>query len=420
MSEKMIILNIITSHFLNSGDFNGLPLWRLTQSTKIDGEFLHTTLLELVSSGVLSFLDESMDINPAIIRYGFLSKQGQIEILKKMPLNEQIFFYPTAVHLANVVNSESYSDFPYRLALAYGEAQLVHRYFDLSILENYRNDPRYSYYCDDISGSICSSNDQMSDKERNSIQDFGFAYGDNRAVAVSLRDLSKMNPDHQKMWQTKELDGNYNLHPGYVDILKGIWSDYVSVFNAFLQEIYLINRMCEAMGRTPLFRDEYGEYGEKRPKEFAFLVRPTLNEYNDFIQILDKLLTDNIDKSFFLGDINFKIEKNNDKGQVEITPKGSLLAFDEWLRINGDDIDWSEWDKHYKALKDIRKQRSKPSHKITDDEFDHKYFGKQKDIMIKAYCALRFIRRVFALHPEVKAARIAVPEGLDSNKIWTV
>jgi hypothetical protein len=81
--------------------------------------------------------------------------------------------------------------------------------------------------------------------------------------------------------------------------------------------------------------------------------------------------------------------------------------------MKDDDSDWSEWNKHFKTLKDIRKQRSKPSHTLIEDEFDQKYYKSQREIMINAYCALRFIRRVFALHPEVNM------QGSQFPKVWT-
>jgi hypothetical protein len=50
------------------------------------------------------------------------------------------------------------------------------------------------------------------------------------------------------------------------------------------------------MGRPNLFRQDFGQYGENEPRRFTFLVRPTLEEFNEFVLLLDKMLSDNLNK----------------------------------------------------------------------------------------------------------------------------
>ena len=57
--------------------------------------------------------------------------------------------------------------------------------------------------------------------------------------------------------------------------------------------------MATAMGCPSLFRHEYDEHGEKRPRKFGFIIRPTLEEFNSFVLLLDKMLSDDIHKDFF-------------------------------------------------------------------------------------------------------------------------
>ena len=57
-------------------------------------------------------------------------------------------------------------------------------------------------------------------------------------------------------------------------------------FRLCVTELYYINRMAEAMERPPLFRSDYGEYGENKPQKLSFLVRPTLEEFNQFVLLL--------------------------------------------------------------------------------------------------------------------------------------
>jgi hypothetical protein len=50
-----------------------------------------------------------------------------------------------------------------------------------------------------------------------------------------------------------------------------------------------------------LFRETFDE--EKRPLEFATMLRPTRRQYLEFAQVLDKMLSDNVNRDFFKGDI---------------------------------------------------------------------------------------------------------------------
>ncbi len=58
--------------------------------------------------------------------------------------------YPERTYLERVVDRDQYQGRPYTLGLALGDAELFHRAFDLSVLERYRNDPRYLYQAADV------------------------------------------------------------------------------------------------------------------------------------------------------------------------------------------------------------------------------------------------------------------------------
>src|SRR5205823_6838085 len=129
----------------------------------------------------------------------------------------------------------------------------------------------------------------------------------NRAVAAFLRYLSRLTPEHQQIWKAKELTGNYTLHPDYFNYtVVGDWGKKFPIFVAFCAEMHLINAMTRAMGRTPLFRQTFGLCGEQKPPRFTFLVRPTLDEFNDFVLLLDKILSDNLSKDFFRKDVSLE------------------------------------------------------------------------------------------------------------------
>ena len=293
--------------------------------------------------------------------------------------------------------------------------------FDLSVLEFYRNEPRYIYENDDIRGHIYYDSDDLHDGDKILLQTFGFSYDEsfNRAVAVFLCYLSKLTPEHQTIWRTKEISGNYKLHPGYYrTTIIGDWDENVPIFSALLKEIFIINQMCDAMGRSHLFKDDFGEYGERRPKKFGFLIRPTLHEFNEFILLLDKMLSDNLNKSFFQNQVAYETEKQRDDGKIQIVPKGTLKILDDWVRKFYKPPDWDFWEATMGALQKVRKLRQKPAHAINEDQFDQKYFREQRELIIEVYRSVRDIRLLFANHPKVRKSKIEIPEWLDKGQIW--
>ncbi len=66
-----------------------------------------------------------------------------------------------------------------------------------------------------------------------------------------------------------------------------------SIYEAFLEEEKQINLLSRIIGKPPLFKKEY----EFIP-HFSVLPRPTVRYYNAFIHLLDKLISENINKKF--------------------------------------------------------------------------------------------------------------------------
>ena len=251
------ILDEITASYGASHDFNGLPVNRLQSDHGWDDGELKEHLHILIESNEISLVFGDNHPNPHIKALPDEPKEQQLAKLENA-LTTQACGYPTNDHLAAVVDPATYAGQPYVLELALGEPQLAFRAFDLSVLEFYRNDPRYSYKTNDISGWI-STNDGRSqpgslpDRDRIYLQHFGFCYDEdlNRAVAVPIRYLANLTPDHQQMWKTKELSGPYQLHPDYDRQQRGEWAENISIFEAFIEELKLVNRMSELMSRPP-------------------------------------------------------------------------------------------------------------------------------------------------------------------------
>jgi hypothetical protein len=420
LSKK--VLNVVTDFYLSSSDFNGIPIESLQDALNHDWLSFRGIIKGLVEEKLVGVIDEDTDINPYIIRRGFESIPNQIAKLEK-DTSKLLCIYPRLKHLDRVVDRSKYNREPYKLSLALGEAQLSYRSFDLSVLEFYRNDPRYIYENDDIRGHIYYNSDDLQEGDKVLLKTFGFSYDDSfsRAVAVFLRYLCDLTPEHQSMWHTKEIRGNYKLHPAYYrNTIIGDWDDKVPIFSAFLKELFFINQMCEAMGRPHLFNEDFGEYGDRRPKKFGFLIRPTLQEFNDFILLFDKMISENINKSFFQNEVAYESEIMRKDGKILVVPKGTLKILDDWVRKFYRPTNWDFWEETMTSLEKVRKLRQKPAHAINEDQFDQKYFREQREMIIDVYQAIRNIRLLFANHPSVRQANIKIPDWLYEGKIWDI
>ena len=90
----------------------------------------------------------------------------------------------------------------------------------------------------------------------------------------------------------------------------------------------LINDMATLIGKPPLFRRTYEhEY----PRNFGFLLRPTLAEFNAFVLLLDQLMSDNINKKFFSPELELEQDNVREDGRIEVRQKGTIALLDEWV-----------------------------------------------------------------------------------------
>jgi hypothetical protein len=411
--KKEQLLEKITKQYLGSRDFNGLPL----SSFESEKE----NIVALVREGKIEINFGDKHPNPHIKAFELDDKDTQILKIESMGF-EYACAYPTKQHLKKVVNVDDFKDRPFTLKIALGEPQLNYAVFDLSVLESYRNDPRYTYSIDDIGGSISLYDEyyqspQMKPSDAIVLQSFGFCYEKttmNRAVAVFYTYLADLTPEHQQVWNSKILTGEYFLHPDYARRSEGYFHEKESMFFAFIEELNTINEFSKLMGRPILFHESYRE---NRPREFGFLIRPTLKEFNSFVHLLDKMISENINKDFFQHDIPYETETRRTDGKVIVQEKGTIALLKEWLDKKVFLQDPKPAEKMIQTFLKIRRIRMKPAHKVDEDKFEQEYFKKQRELMIEAYSAIRTLRLIFANHPKTKSYK--VPEWLFKGEIWT-
>ena len=411
MSKKDDIHEKITKFYLTSGDFNGLPIKLTNCKPELKG-----ILISLIQEDKISLVFGDTFPNPHIKPFLAEPKEKQVEKLQNLD-SEYCCAYPSLSHLKEVIDPSEYRDRPFTFRLALGEPQLSFESFDLSVLEFYRNDPRYYYRNDNITGSIGVHSEDMPESDQVLLK-FGFSHDPdlNRAVAVYLRYLSGLTPQHQQIWNGKILEGDYILHPDYYrSSILGKWYERISIFQAFTLELHHINKMCKLIGRPPLFKDE-----EINDRRFSFLMRPTLKEYSDFMHLLDKAISENINRKFFRDDASFEYDEVRKDGKVVVRQKGTIQILDDWLKLMYRADDRKPIEEMIDTFKQIRQLRQRPAHAIDDDVFDQKYFKQQRTLIIKAYKAIRLLRLIFANHPSVAGSGYTIPDCLQSGKIWDI
>ena len=90
----------------------------------------------------------------------------------------------------------------------------------------------------------------------------------------------------------------------------------------------MINEMAEKMGRPPLFRETFKD---NPPKAFGFLLRPTLEEFNAFVQLLDKIVSENLNHDVFQGEVPLEEDELRWDGKVVVRQLGTIQLLDRWI-----------------------------------------------------------------------------------------
>ena len=340
--------------------------------------------------------------------------------LEKLSAEEvaNIYAYPTENAIRTTFDIATYTNRPFTQRLALAEHQLQVVFFDLNVLEFYYNDPRYVFDFRDYHGKIHLHAENSDSLPRDSIalRSFGIGYNNKkeRVVAAFLRYLNELTPEHQQIWNAHIITDHCSINSDYKRIIQGLYPQYCSVYRAFLQEQVEINELCRLIGKPPLFR---ATFIEKRPTGFHAMLRPTLTNFEQFIHTLDKMLSDNINRDFFKGDIPLEDENVRKDNRIVAIPVGTLLLLERWIHKmyrRGDGVDASA--ELLALLKEVRKLRQKPAHQLQANEFNYKYPKDQDELLQKVCLSLTQLRLMFQSHPQAKS-QYSPPEWLDSGKI---
>lgn len=431
-----IIRNRIFNFFVESSDFNGIPLRRISKEFKINYEVSIDVIKRLVTENSVSIQSSS---NPHIIGFRHYPVDIQLKILddakgitERIEKIGEISFsvestefpiclYPSQDYAKANIDLTIYGTAEYTKLLAICEPQLSPRFFEIEVLERYSNDPRFDFEFMDYSGSISCKYDEE-DKPIVRIEDqiflksfgLGFDSDGNRLAVVFLRYLKDLTSEHQLFWKTKEVTGDCKiLEEYYENAIKGNWTFSYSVFSAFIGELNCLMELSEYIFGVKLFNRSFEK--ENRPKEFTFFFTPTLKNYNAFVLLLDKMLSENINKEFFRETVELYDIIPLENNQVERKPKGTLRLLEEWLLSTYKHSDNKILQEIFTPLKKVRSERQKPAHKISENKYDVKYIDMQMEMVNSCYSSIRTLRYIFQQHRKAKGFKI--PDWLNNGKI---
>ena len=439
MSEdiKQQILTSVYIFFISSHDFNGMPLRDVSRKFEIDYVESIELVKDLVRYGNISIQSST---NPHIIHTQHYAIDGQLKVLDMAKDNkEEILFsagditftsentdypiclYPSPDYLRSNRDVSELIEKPYTKMLALGEPQLEVHFFEIDVLERYYNDPRYRFEFEDYSGTISCETDEngntiLDEKDQTFLETFGLGFdeNDNRVAVIFSRYLNDLPSGHQLYWQTKEIHSPCKvLEEYYVNSIEGDFTDSMSIFSAFIGELNCLYDLTKHIYGKSLFNQKFEE--DKRPKEMTFFFLPTSKNYEYFVHLLDKMLSDNINKKFFDGNIEEYDLVPIDNNLIERIMKGTIKMLEEWFGKNFKPKNEQAYKDIFKFLKEIRKERQNPAHRISKNVYNKQYIEKQKDMIDKAYTVVRSLRTAFQQHPIART--FEVPSYLNDAKI---
>lgn len=412
---KKELLQRVTNYYINSGDFNGLPDYEIPSSEIED-------LVALIEDDLVRILTEDDDVNIYINRCNcFAEKEEQIKAVHK---KSRCTIYPTQEHLATMNIRENK---PFTEMLAQGVEQFHIMYFAVDVLELYINNPQYAIWDCGYRGNICIrdwDDEQADELHSEYIHDFGIAYpvdeprDRDRAVAVFLRDLAKLNYEAQCKWRGFLLRNQKEFRVNYGFIKNLLYADWVTeywIFDALLDEIKLINAMCNSIGIPQLFRKEYSRENQELIG-YRIILIPSLKNYYEFVSALEKIVINNLSYDTFQKDTLgiASVERKKDDG----TLKGSIEMLDEWFSSNyfRGNVEGCKAFKKYISgtFRTIRKIRQVPAHELYSNKHDKDLYRKQNELIEDVYRAVRDLRMMFSKHPSAK--KVIVPEQLSDEE----
>jgi hypothetical protein len=397
-AEALELMGRIRQRYLGSREFNGLHI-----RAKLVGS-ARAPAIELLKAGLIQVMTGADYMNIHIRPWpSKRSTDDQIQDMRDLTSSDYgVCLYPTAAGMKSVRLPSRLTGRPYARAMARGKGTLQLAYFQFDVLEQYRNDSRFRFGFGDSGASMGLSDEAYGDQEvferdHVGLSHIGFAYDLTgydpkdaespivRRAAVFYCDLITLTPEHQRRWETYQVDeANLEPHPLWWNSQMGSWPDGVGPIDRLFMELTNLNELAVLALGEPMFR------ATERPADLGWLLRPSQREWDDFILQLDKVLSDNLRSGFFDAAGVPSVDERGDR-------IGSLNRFQRFMLSGGVTEDRAR--KVLGPLRDIRKARQAPAHTIRANITDRTFIHQQIELLNQTYSALGAARHWLATHP---------------------
>ncbi len=84
------------------------------------------------------------------------------------------------------------------------------------------------------------------------------------------------------------------------------------------------------IGKSLLFCNDLQD--SKQPREFGFLLLPTVKAFNDLLRTLDKAFSVNIVKKSFTNEGAYEHGQTREDGKIVVSQKGPRSLLSEWIQ----------------------------------------------------------------------------------------
>jgi hypothetical protein len=394
MRTREQIVNEIVIAYLESGDFNGYLCHSDSYSSQ-ELQFIH----ELILDGSIEVVNENDFVNPNIRPWSTRRSREDQAAEFDGEGTSYVCLYPTAQVLTVRPEVTRMRDEPYRQAMASGRGQLELAFFEVAVLEQYRNDPRFRYWFADCEVFLGVSDDVYLDEmepDRDKIGSVrvGLAYDVTtmrsdevkRFVCSFFRDLADLTPAHQQRWKTFEVEQGENDHPHEMwwAMMMGHMPDSIGPFMKVQLEMEAINELFVLGYGVKLFKET------EPPREWGWVLRPTSNEWHEFVLLTDKLLSENIQHSSLTA-------AGVDRNDANDEPMGSLQRLELFLVLSG--LSKVQAVELLAPFRSIRTERQKPAHKLVTHTTEPTLMAHQRDLLIDISRSLMGLRDLLMNHP---------------------
>jgi hypothetical protein len=255
------------------------------------------------------------------------------------------------------------------------------------------------------------------ERDQVSIQTFGLSIdnADDAVVCVFLRYLSSLTPEHQRHWETHLSAKPALMHENYYkpSFLGEFWENN-SAISAIRFSVSSINAICNEIWEQPLFLNEVPSDVHYNLSPF---MRPTKSDYLSFVHELDKLVSENLNPSFFDDKVQAFRVVNHSDGTMERVNKGTLTRLDEWLideSLTTEDAAELR-NQIIKPLRRVRHERQPAAHTIIKNEFDKRFTHLKRELLLDVAFALGNI--FFILSKSRGAPTIRAPRWFEEGRI---